>query len=135
MSLYNYFNIEENSLVNVSTSYFAVAKLALFALGYTSDSILSNGSVEISLVAMTAVLCFDTFYGLSVYLGQPQYATEKKTFNSKSTFSATFCMDNWKSNLFRSQNISLKIGALIALTLQFTVAMSAVVSLTSIVSP
>lgn len=133
MSIYNYFGLEENSFVNFSTSYFAVSKLALLALAYGSDSLLSSGRIDLSYLVMTAVLCFDAFYGLSFYLSQPQFMTEKKTFNSKSSFSATFSMDNWKSNLFRSQNVSLKIGAIIALTLQFTVAMSVVISLTSIV--
>jgi len=83
---------------------------------------------------MTALVCFDAFYGLSVYLNQAQYITEKKTFNKKSSLSATFCMDNWKSNLFRSHDMGLKIAALVAFTLQMTASISAVASVTSILS-
>jgi hypothetical protein len=133
-SIYNYFEFEENTIVNVSASYFAVSKLTLLALAASADRLISTGSIDISFVVMSALLCFDAFYGLSVYLNQAQYTSEKKTFNSKSSFSATFFMDNWKTNLFRAQNISLKVAALFVLTLQITVAVSAVISATSILS-
>ena len=134
MSLFNYFGIKESSIVDASASYFAVCKLSLLALGYTADSLIISGTVDLSFLVMTLVLCFDAFYGLSVYLSQAQYVSEKKTFNKKSSLSATLCMDNWKSNLFRSQDVSLKIAALVVFTLQLTASISALVSVTSIVS-
>lgn len=134
-SLYNYFGIKDFSFVDASASYFAASKLSLIALGYTADSLISNGSIDFSFLLMTAFLCLDASYGLSVYLSQAQFNTEKKTFNNKSSISATFCMDNWKSNLFRAHNSALKIAAIVVITLQFTASISAVISVTSIVSP
>lgn len=133
MSLYNYFGIKEDAFVDACASYFAASKLALFALGYAADSFIVNGTIDISYVIMTVVLCFDVFYGLSVYLSQAQYISEKKTFNKKSSFIATLCMDNWKSNLFRANSVALKIVALVVLTLQMTASVSAVLSVTSLV--
>lgn len=134
MSLYNYFGLNDHAFIDASASYFAAAKLGLITLGYTADSLIMTGAVDFSFLLMTVILCFDAFQGVAVYLSQAQYISEKKIFNKKSSLSATFCMDNWKSNLFRAHEVALKTAAIVALTLQVTAAVSAVVSITSILS-
>jgi len=81
MSLFNYFEIRDYAFVDASSSYFAVLKLSMLGLGYMADSIIMRGSVDISFAIMSGLLVIDAFYGLSVYLSQAQYVTEKKTFN------------------------------------------------------
>jgi hypothetical protein len=133
MSLSNYFGICEHVVIDTSASFFAVLKLSLLALGYSADSLVMRGSVDLSFIIMTVLLCFDAFYGLSVYLSAPQFMTEKKTFNKKSSVSATICMDNWKSNLFRSNEVTLKSAALFVFALQLIASVSAL-AYTSILS-
>jgi len=71
MSIVNYFGVNESAFVDASASYFAASKLALISLGYTADSLIINGAVDISFIVMTVILCIDAFYGLGIYLSQP----------------------------------------------------------------
>src|SRR5687768_6089084 len=57
MSLFNYFGIQENAFVDASASYFAVSKLSLLALGYAADSLIVKGTIDLSFLAMTTILC------------------------------------------------------------------------------
>jgi hypothetical protein len=110
----------------MSQSYFATLKLAAVSLGYLFESFRNGGfNCEISFLLMTLVLTFDAFLGYSLIASRQEFSKETKNYQIMGQKALAFASDNWKSNLFRTNNVSEKISAFVILSFEVVFALSA----------
>lgn len=125
-SLYSFFGLENSKAVLMSQSYFVTLKLAAVSLGYLFESFRNGGfNYEISFLLMTAVLTFDAFLGFSMLASRQEFSKDTKNFQIMGQKTLAFASDNWKSNLFRANNISDKVAAFVVLSFEVIFALSA----------
>lgn len=133
-SLYCYFGIFDISIISATQSYCASLKLALIAVGYSAESLISGNRVSFAFLAMTALLSFDAFYGMVCYFHDEKACQEKKSFNSRSTLKAIACMDSWKSGLAKSANAGLRATAVAFMSTELMLALAVLLTHFDIVS-
>ena len=125
-ALYSFFGLENSKSVVMGQSYLATLKLAAVALGYLFESFRNGGfNCEISFLLMTAVLVFDAFLGYSMIASREDFSKETKNYQVMGQKTLAFATDNWKSNLFRTSNISEKMSAFVILAFEVVFALSA----------
>lgn len=74
---------------------------------------------------MTLVLTIDAFLGYSMIASRIEFSKETKNFQIMGQKTLAFASDNWKSNLFRTNNVSEKVSAFVILSFEVVFALSA----------
>lgn len=113
-SMYTFFGLKENKIVNMSQSYFAATKLSALALGYFFDSLVGGEAFSINFFIMTILISFDAFLGFALISDRVEFTQHQK---ESKVGALNFLSDNWKSQLFKTSQTFDKNAAYTLTTL------------------
>jgi len=128
ISIYTFFGLKTNKFVNVVSSTFLSLKLSAVALGYLYASLNNGFNNEISFMLMTIILLADGFLGYALLSTRSEFSKEVKNYRFMESGSMTFFFDNWKAQLFRSNEAVLKNFSFILTSVQGVLAFAAIFS-------
>ena len=121
-SIYAFFGLMNVRIVNMCQSYFAATKLSALALGYIFDSLANGQQFSATFFIMTLLISFDAFLGFALISDRLEFTQYQK---ETKIGALSFFFDNWKSQLFKSNQTFNKNTAFILTTLQGVFAFSA----------
>ncbi len=124
-SMYTFFGLKSFKSVNMCQSYFMGTKLSALALGYFFDSLANGSSFSTIFFMMTILITFDAFLGFALLSDRLEYTQHQK---ENKIGSLNFFFDNWKSQLFKTNQTFNKNSAFGLTTLQSVFAFSALFS-------